>query len=75
MQTLNVIGPPHAQARYARIRTQARDLFIQRHQADEIIDSILDRQIGILKWILIRHSRGSRRDQPQPNPSRGDAAR
>jgi hypothetical protein len=38
---------------HTRISAKAGYLFIQCHQRDDVIDSLFERQVRVLKWILI----------------------
>src|SRR6185295_19577535 len=59
-----------AEARHTRIGVQTLNLFVERHQGENVVDSLLDREIGILKRILnrlgrLRHKRSKTNDQNQ----------
>ena len=69
VQALHVARAVYAEARHTGIGAQAEDLFVHCHQRDDVAHPLLNRQIRVLKWILILRGRGSpapRRQQAQP---------
>ncbi len=53
MYALHVAATFDSQTRHTGICPQTRDLFIQRHQRKDVLNSLLNGQVGILKRVLI----------------------
>ena len=53
VQAFRSAGVGNVQARHGRTGGQAGELFIERHQRHDVIDALIERQLGILKGILV----------------------
>src|SRR5882724_4427015 len=53
MNSFDVPAPFDSQTRHTRIRAQTRDLFIERQQRKDVVYPLINRQIGILKGVLV----------------------
>src|SRR5208283_5174385 len=54
---------------HAGIRLEAADLLVQGHERQNVVDSLLDRQLRVLKWVLtlrVQSRRGQSRNRQMP---------
>src|SRR5271170_3621292 len=72
MQAFNVTGAENAQARNAGVGTQGGDFFLEGHQGKDVVDAWFDRQIGVLKRVLVllREDGLCRREQKEEDKAK-----
>ena len=68
MNAFNVTTALNAETRHARICVETLDLLVDRHQREDVVDTLFDWQIGILEGMLRRrqrnqHNRAGDQDQ------------
>src|SRR5579864_3004515 len=58
-------GALNPETRHARVGAKGMDLLVQSHQRENAVDARLDRQVRVLKWIVVflRPTSASRKKQ------------
>jgi hypothetical protein len=53
MNAFDVTAGFDTESRNAGIRVETLNLLFDSHQREDVVDPLLDRKVGILKWILL----------------------